>query len=185
MRVPAAHVERPVAEAVIKLSSNRAASQADIRGLIDRVMIGSTTIPIQLSEVAEAHTGARILTLPWSSPSPYRKREIVQAANNANILARPMRANARAIVHRSSPQRAPLAGRTCDRSPPHPGDARFARGQDRALDPDDPVLAFLAPDMVKAAVEGRLPRGHGLKRLVDLPMAWPDQWRALGLAATA
>ena len=46
-------------------------------------------------------------------------------------------------------------------------------------------LAFLAPDMVKAAVEGRLPRGHGLKRLVDLPMAWPDQWRALGLAATA
>jgi site-specific DNA recombinase len=41
--------------------------------------------------------------------------------------------------------------------------------------------AFLAPDIVKAAVEGRLPRGYGLKRLVDLPMAWPDQWRMLGL----
>ena len=40
-------------------------------------------------------------------------------------------------------------------------------------------LAFLAPDIVKAAVEGRLPRGFGLKRLVDLPMAWPDQWRTL------
>jgi hypothetical protein len=39
-------------------------------------------------------------------------------------------------------------------------------------------LAFLAPEIVKAAVEGRLPRGFGLKRLVDLPMAWPDQWRA-------
>jgi hypothetical protein len=36
-------------------------------------------------------------------------------------------------------------------------------------------LAFLAPEIVKAAVEGRLPRGFGLKRLVDLPMAWPDQ----------
>ena len=46
-------------------------------------------------------------------------------------------------------------------------------------------LAFLAPDVVKAGVEGRLPRGYGLKRLVDLPMAWPDQWRALGLAAPA
>ena len=46
-------------------------------------------------------------------------------------------------------------------------------------------LAFLAPDIVKAAVEGRLPRGFGLKRLVDLPMAWSDQWRALGLAAPA
>ena len=46
-------------------------------------------------------------------------------------------------------------------------------------------LAFLAPDIVKAAVEGRLPRGFGLKRLVDLPMAWSDQWRALGLEAPA
>ena len=46
-------------------------------------------------------------------------------------------------------------------------------------------LAFLAPEIVKAAVEGRLPRGFGLKRLVDLPMAWPDQWGALGLQAPA
>jgi len=46
-------------------------------------------------------------------------------------------------------------------------------------------LAFLAPEIVKAAVEGRLPRGFGLKRLVDLPMAWPDQWRTLRLQASA
>ena len=46
-------------------------------------------------------------------------------------------------------------------------------------------LAFLAPDIVKAAVEGRLPRGYGLKRLTDLPLAWPDQWRTLGLATPA
>ena len=44
-------------------------------------------------------------------------------------------------------------------------------------------LAFLAPDIVKAAVEGRLPRGYGLKRLIDLPLAWPDQWRTLGVGA--
>jgi hypothetical protein len=35
------------------------------------------------------------------------------------------------------------------------------------------------------AVEGRLPRGFNLKRLVDLPMAWSDQWRTLGLQAPA
>jgi hypothetical protein len=46
-------------------------------------------------------------------------------------------------------------------------------------------LAFLAPEIVKAAVEGRLPRGFGLKRLVDPPMAWPDQWRTLGLQTPA
>jgi hypothetical protein len=32
---------------------------------------------------------------------------------------------------------------------------------------------------------GRLPRGFGVKRLMDLPMAWPDQWSALGLRAPA
>ena len=46
-------------------------------------------------------------------------------------------------------------------------------------------LAFLAPEIVEAAVEGRLPRGFGLKRLVDLPMACADQWRALRLQAPA
>ncbi len=46
-------------------------------------------------------------------------------------------------------------------------------------------LAFLAPEIVKAAVEGRLPRGSGLKRLVDLPMAWPHQWRTLELQTPA
>src|SRR5258707_13235099 len=46
-------------------------------------------------------------------------------------------------------------------------------------------LAFLAPEIVKAALEGRPPRGFGLKRLVALPMAWPDQWRALELQAPA
>ncbi|MGO8797633.1 MAG: hypothetical protein ACLQE9_17445 [Roseiarcus sp.] len=41
--------------------------------------------------------------------------------------------------------------------------------------------AFAAPDIVEAAIEGRLPRGFGVKRLIDLPMARPQQWRALGL----
>jgi site-specific DNA recombinase len=42
-------------------------------------------------------------------------------------------------------------------------------------------LAFVAPPIVAAAIEGRLPRGFGVKRLMDLPMIWPQQWAALGL----
>jgi hypothetical protein len=38
-------------------------------------------------------------------------------------------------------------------------------------------LGFLAPDIVKAATEGRLPRGFGLTRLIDLPIVWSDQWK--------
>jgi hypothetical protein len=46
-------------------------------------------------------------------------------------------------------------------------------------------LAFLSPNLAKAAIDGRLPRGFGTKRLMDLPMAWSDQWSSLGLKASA
>jgi site-specific DNA recombinase len=42
-------------------------------------------------------------------------------------------------------------------------------------------LAFLAPNLVKAAVEGRLPRGIGVERLRDAPAEWSQQFEALGL----
>jgi hypothetical protein len=75
VRVPPANVEALVVNAVSKLSSTSAASQTDIRGLIDRLVIGRASIQIQLSEVAEAHAGARTFTLPWTRPSPYCKQD--------------------------------------------------------------------------------------------------------------
>ena len=42
-------------------------------------------------------------------------------------------------------------------------------------------LAFLAPNLVKAAVEGRLPRGIGVERLRDSQTEWSRQFEALGL----
>jgi hypothetical protein len=42
-------------------------------------------------------------------------------------------------------------------------------------------LAFLAPDLVRAAVEGHLPRGIGVERLRDAPVEWSRQFEALGL----
>jgi hypothetical protein len=42
-------------------------------------------------------------------------------------------------------------------------------------------LAFLAPDLVKAVIDGRLPHGMGIARLIDLPAEWPKQHEMLGL----
>jgi hypothetical protein len=39
------------------------------------------------------------------------------------------------------------------------------------------------PDLVRAAVDGRLPRGIGVARLIDPPIEWPRQWQMLGLQA--
>ena len=44
-------------------------------------------------------------------------------------------------------------------------------------------LAFLSPELVKATLEGRLPRGLNARRMTDMPMLWSDQWGALGLQA--
>jgi site-specific DNA recombinase len=181
-RVPAAGVEELVAEAVGKLSSSDA-SLADIRNLIDRVVISHATIRIHLSGVAEENDGARILTLPWTRPSPYRKREIIQGADDAKTYVRWMRAHARAILieairdaHRWLGELLFDPRQTLESLASREG--KTDRSIQMTLS-----LAFLAPDLVKAAVEG--PRGFGLKRLVDLPMAWPNQWCALGLQAPA
>ncbi|MFO1148088.1 MAG: recombinase family protein [Alsobacter sp.] len=42
-------------------------------------------------------------------------------------------------------------------------------------------LAFVAPELVRAAIDGRLPRGIGFSRLVDPPAEWSRQAEMLGL----
>ena len=183
IRVPAADIETLVAQALGKLSPDGGASPTDIRNLIDRVVIGRSTIRLQLSEVAEGDAGSRTLTVSWTPSSPFRKREIIQGAGNAEMNVRLMRANARAILiealgdaHRWLDELLSDPRQTLESIASREG--KTERSIRMTLS-----LAFLAPDIVKAAVEGRLPRGFGLKRLVDLPMGWPDQWRALGLQA--
>ena len=44
-------------------------------------------------------------------------------------------------------------------------------------------LAFLAPALVSAAIEGRLPRGVGVAGLRDAPFEWSRQLAMLGLAS--
>jgi site-specific DNA recombinase len=184
LRVPAADVEKLVAEAVGEHSSSDA-SPVRHSNLIDRVVISHASIRIDLSEVAEESDGARILTLPWTRPSPYRKREIIQGADDAKTYARPMPADARATLIEALRD----AHRWLDEllSDPRLTLESLAVREDRTVRSIRMILslAFLAPEIVKAAVEGRLPRGFGLKRLVDLPMAWPDQWRTIGLQAPA
>jgi hypothetical protein len=173
VRVPAPHVESLVAGAVGEQSAGRVALPADIRDRIDRVTIDRAELHIQLSEASEA--GARTPTVPWTQPSPYRKREIIQSLAEGKTSARPMRANARTVLvealtdaHRWLDELLSDPLQTLELSGLREGKTKRSIRMTLSL-------AFLAPDIVKAAVEGRLPRGFGLKRLVDLPPAWPDQ----------
>jgi site-specific DNA recombinase len=154
---------------------------ATLRAAIERVVMSRTTIEIELAEGVASDDQNRILIIPWTPPSPHRRREIVQGEGDR----RPMRTEARAVVtdalrdaHHWLDELTTSPNQTIESLAAREG--KTERWIRRTIS-----LAFLCPALVKAAIDGRLPRGFGVKRLMDLPMAWPDQWSALGLRAPA
>jgi site-specific DNA recombinase len=158
---------------------------ADIRDAVERVTISQTTIRIQLSEAIVANVGDRILTIPWTAPSPRRRREVIQGQGHRPFPIRPMRTKARAAFLEALRR----AHRWLDELLADPRQSieslATREGKTERSIRMTLSLAFLAPALVKAGIEGRLPRGFGVARLVDLPMAWTDQWNALGLSEPA
>jgi DNA invertase Pin-like site-specific DNA recombinase len=154
------------------------------RSAIDRVTIGKAGIEIQLCDAA-AREGDRIATIPWTLPSPHRRREIFQGEGEPSSTVRPMRVRDRAVFVEALGD----AHRWLDeltRNADHTAATIAAReGKTERSIRMTLSLAFVAPPIVAAAIEGRLPRGFGVKRLMDLPMVWSEQWTALGLAPPA
>jgi hypothetical protein len=158
---------------------------ATLRAAIERVVMSRTTIEIELAEGMASDDQNRILIIPWTPPSPHRRREIIQGEGERPCAMGPMRTEARAVVtdalrdaHRWLDELTTSPNQTIDSLAAREG--KTERWIRRTIS-----LAFLCPALVKAAIDGRLPRGFGVKRLMDLPMAWPDQWSALGLRAPA
>jgi site-specific DNA recombinase len=156
-----------------------------IRCRIDRVILERTAIRIVLSHDADRQAEAEVLTIPWAAPSPYRRREIIQGTSAGSSSARPMPTSARLALiktlrkaHRWLDELLTESKQTIETIAAR--ESKSERSIRMTLS-----MAFLSPDLVKAAIEGRLPRGFGLTRLIDLPIAWPDQWAALGLKAPA
>jgi hypothetical protein len=123
--------------------------------------------------------------IAWKPPSPYRRREIIQGTSAGSSSARPLPMRARLVFIKALRE----AHRWLDELLAEPKQtiesiaARESKSE-RSIRMSLP-LAFLSPDLVKAATDDRLPHGFGLTRLTDLPIAWSDQWAALGLKAPA
>jgi site-specific DNA recombinase len=211
VRVPAAQIEKQVFDAVnLALASNRSidgqarvGTSANAIGAhpttgepirdfsihekvldaIERVTIGATQIEIQLSDAVAISDEDRTLTLPRARPSPYQRREIIQGESELRSPIRPMRVRARAVFAQSMRH----AHRWLDElvsDPRQTIEAIAAREHKSERSIRMTLsLAFVAPPVVDAAIEGRLPRGFGTKRLMDLPIVWSHQWTALGLKA--
>jgi hypothetical protein len=78
-------ITRPVSDRPVALNSPAVRSSlcpldpgADLRAAVERITIRCTTLEIQLAEGMAEDSSDRILIIPWTPPSPYRRREIIQ-----------------------------------------------------------------------------------------------------------
>jgi hypothetical protein len=157
----------------------------DVRAAVERITIRRTALEIQLAQEIAGEAPDRIMLVPWTPPSPYRRREIVRGEGEQFAAVRPMRTQARVVLvdalrdaHRWLDELTTDPIRTIESiAAPEKKTERSIR---MTLS-----LAFLSPALVKAAIDGRLPRGFGTKRLMDLPMTWSEQWSTLGLKPPA
>ena len=171
-------VEVRSAELAITLDADVRGVTAPNHGVGQRLGSDGESSPINDADEAESPA---VLIVPWSKPPAKRRREIIAPDHGRADTSRPIRADARArlvaaIAHGrlwlSQIETGAVGGVTEiaireDCSPRHVNMTIS--------------LAFLAPSLVKAAVDGRLPRGIGLARLIDAPAEWGRQYRMLGL----
>jgi hypothetical protein len=153
---------------------------ARVERFVGRIILGGQSIEIRLLDGVDIDGGTNALTIPWSPASFLRKREVIQPADAAGD-ARPIRAKARtkllasiAIARRWLEQL--VSGEAIDIEAIAAREGLTERSMRMMLS-----LAFLAPDIVKAASTASLPRGFGVSRLTDLPADWTEQRRAVGL----
>src|SRR6476661_5325548 len=141
------------------------------------------TIQLKSDEEEEIHDSAkdRLLSIPWRKPPSKKSRQILVPHGVHQNEIRPTRIERRVrLVNAIARGRRWLdefvSGSVTDVQHIATRQKCSVRQVNMTIS-----LAFLAPDLVRAAVEGRLPRGLGVERLRDAPAEWHQQFEALGL----
>lgn len=187
-RVSAEEIEEIVVKSVrshLEVSENldakvlieTAVSRVDLRP--DRLLIGLSKARLN----GHRHRGrqSKRLEIPWKKIASTRRREILLPASTAAEPARAIRSETRALLVASIARGRRWLDELMSNS-------AFTVEKIAAREGCSPrkinmtiSLAFLAPTLVKAAIDGRLPDGLGVTRLCDLPPSWAHQYRMLGL----
>src|SRR3989441_7426532 len=186
-RVTAADIEALVVTAVS--GELQPVAPIDDRSLIETHVARVEVRPEQLViQLARAKTPDRqranvdnILNVGWRKTPSTRRREILLPAGLPPQHARPIRSESRALLVASIARgRRWLDELLADANANAEGIAKRERCSVRKVNMTI-SLAFLAPDLVKAAIAGRLPHGMGVARLTDMPAEWSRQHQILGL----
>jgi len=194
-RVPAADIEN----IVLKSLEAHLAAQQDgstfkalqlrdretLAGLVAGIDVHTDKLIVRLNsdqtDREPDHSDDRSLTIPWQKPPSKRSRRILLPHHASRREVQPEQFERRArLVSVIAKGRQwvddVVSGRVTTVQEICVREKCSVRQVNMTIS-----LAFLAPDLVKAAVEGRLPRGIGVERLRDPPPEWAQQFEALGL----
>jgi hypothetical protein len=188
-RVPAIEIENIIGEAVRREVDpvSKIENCTLIASYVNRVEVRPDQLVIELKPTSEDLHGEsaanrKLIHVSWQKPPSKRRREIIVPESKIPHDMRPIRADARArLVVAISRGRKWLneivSGDVADFATIAARERCSVRRVNMTIS-----LAFLAPNIVKAAIEGRLPRGIGIGRLCDPPAEWSQQYKKIGLA---
>jgi hypothetical protein len=146
---------------------------------VDRITLSSRSTEIRFLEGSDRPS--KVIVIQWSPQTFRRKREVIPPPSESASRGRPIRAEARrkflsAVAKGRRWLDEVISGKV------EGVDAIAAReGFSERSTRMGLSIAFLAPDIVQAAVDGTLPRGLGVSRLMDMPPSWADQRSTIGI----
>jgi DNA invertase Pin-like site-specific DNA recombinase len=188
-RVPAAEIENLVLH-TLRHHRSQSADKDDvtlIQAHVARVEVCSDHLTIHLTDKDKQAGGSKrprgrsVLHVSWRKTPSRRRREILLPASSSRDGVRPIRSETRATLVAAIARGRRWLNEIVS-NPEASAESIAHRGRCSVRQVNMTVsLAFLAPDLVKAAIEGRLPRSIGVERLRDAPVEWSRQHTMLGL----
>ena len=132
-------------------------------------------------QTSSGDTSGSVLLIPWCKPPSRKAREILLPPSIPRHKVRPIKAERRTAL-----LKAIARGRSwLDEivSGASQGVEQIAARHKCSVRHVNMTIsmAFIAPALVKAAIEGSLPRGIGVAALRDAPAEWSRQFERLGL----
>ncbi|MER2268084.1 recombinase family protein [Methylobacterium oxalidis] len=166
-------------------------SEEALMALVERIVLANGEIRISLSQ-ADSGNGADMaatdpyLIAPWS-PTPrtrHRATMVPEARDRKAEQRLPMPEDVRRKLLVSIAQARAWTTALSNGTAADASEIAQRHGcSERSVRMLLPLVS-LAPDLVQAAVEGRLPAGYGAARLCrDLPLSWPEQLRLIPILA--
>jgi site-specific DNA recombinase len=190
-RVPAADIETLIVSAVRRHLTGKSQPKSgaeNIRSLDDSDLVSTHVVRVDVKhdclalQLAQCGPSANVLVIPWQKAPSRSPREIILPhPTPRHHDRRPIRAETRARLITAIAKGRHWLDELIDGAVTSVDQIAATESCTVRQINMTISLAFMAPALVQAAVDGRLPRGIGIANLRDAPAEWSLQHARLGL----